>query len=141
MNLIVLQGKLKQYIAALVIVISTTLGACSPDEDNGTKLLGVSTTTPYKVATYLSNGVNNTDSFAGYELQFGAGYQLQVSKNSIVSTGNWGQSGDSLTIRNFTTLPLSVLNKTWLIESNNGVELKLKNILGANINQLFLVRQ
>jgi hypothetical protein len=95
---------------------------------------------PYKVQTFLLDNVDQTAQWDGHQLQFGANNTLQASKNGLALNGFYSSTTDSLTIRDFSASPYSLLNGTWKIVSITPGNIDLSTIAG-NIQKRLLLRQ
>jgi hypothetical protein len=92
----------------------------------------------YKVQTFLNNNVDQTVLFDGHQFQFGANGSLQASKIGLAYNGAWASANDSLFIKEFTTVPYTVLNGNWKINSIYPGSMDIEYSNGSNTKRLLL---
>jgi hypothetical protein len=117
------------------------LVACGKKEDTLAEISGIDTYSKYKLASFETNGVENKSNFDSYVFQFSSDFALTANNSGIVSQGNWKYNTGVLDIFSFAQAPLNVLNNSWVVSSNTGIDIYAQSTVGAIVNKAHWVKQ
>ncbi|MCX2720334.1 hypothetical protein [Lentiprolixibacter aurantiacus] len=96
------------------------------------------------VSSYVSDGIDETTSFSGYDFNFQAGGSVEASNGSTV-TGNWSflESSNKLILNFGTDITLEELNDDWDVVSVTDTQVNLTSVSGGDgsTDTLILTKQ
>ncbi len=123
-------------IALITIIAIMPMTSCLKRSVAPAQITTIDSFRPYSINKYTNNNVNLTTEFANYAIQFSADGQLLASKNGVSYQGAYKNENGFLTIKNFTTYPLTGLNQTWKIVSLIPAKMELTFNDGINFKEL-----
>lgn len=97
------------------------------------------------ITNFTQNGTDITSTFSGYKFQYFSNKTVDAIKNGTVEkTGNWDGSATTMTTwADFpnATLPLILINGTWLISNNSWTFVVASQTNGIDVKTMRLEKQ
>jgi hypothetical protein len=92
----------------------------------------------YSVLSYIVNGVEYKNNYAGYEYQFSNAGLFTANLNGTLVNADFLQGNKTLEIKNFATAPNNGLNYVWNVTYINSDKLDLYISTGVDERRLVL---
>jgi hypothetical protein len=118
----------------IAILMAAGFSSCNKKDDLGTITTTRTTTGPasqgrYAVSKFEVNGVDHSDFYTGYAINFMQGGMLTAEGNGQKVTGTWtkkSSEADHLVLDFGSVDPFSLMNADWVVaqEDNTMIELK-----------------
>ena len=126
--------KTKIYITLILLALSASFQSCKKNDDNSpsnssgsgnNNVSTVLTAGSWRVSYFHENSSDHTNDFNGYTFTFNGNGTMTAANSSGTVNGTWRKDDSSNEIHFSigSSLPLTDLNKGWIVTSQSAVEI------------------